>query len=629
MHSLRNNSNFILLVISFLVFVLKCFFSYYEYGLENLFIKFLFNPSGDYSYFPFVHQLSNFTFDEGYSVLSDQNDLIGFPFLVIIFHAIFYKIFGLSGFFLIEFLCIFIFLKIFFEIFKEINFNKNLCIIISLFLFSLFPITSLIYEFNFPYSLNLKNLYSGFYSLRFPRPLITNLFFFGFVLFSIKFFLSKNLKNKKINFLICAVFLGLLFNSFFYFFIQCFFIISFILILEYRLQIFKKDTLILIGKFTVILAIISSLFLTQIFFIESDYFARIGTITLFPETKLFLLKNLFSGFLKIEFLLIFLLNVIFYYININLNVNYKKFIFYFFLMFLSSILSPIIYIVIMNKVTFFGNFTFIIALSSLFLLKINLIIFLKIVIEKFKIHLNFNFLFVYSLISLLLIVNTVYFKNNSKNNILSEGIHFNFEKKEVLRKNLIELTNFTKKKLGNNLLLLTNDIHTQLWWIFSNEKKFYFPYVFFVSLNDKLIEKQLFNAFKILKLDEKDFLNFINQNKITDWRIVNTNNYFFLGHLKYQANYLTTYNSVENYPDETHKFLKKRTTHLTNQVILNKNEVSSLIKKFEDYKLNDKLSPDLIIILKNNLFEKNLDDLDDFNLAFENDNYLLLEKANN
>ena len=113
-------------------------------------------------------------------VLYQKNELIGFPFLVTIFHAIFFKIFGLYGFLLLEFFCIFIFLKIFFLIFKELKIDDNFSILLSFIFFSLLPISSYLYDLNFNYSLNLKNFYSGFYSLRFPRPLITNLFFLDF-----------------------------------------------------------------------------------------------------------------------------------------------------------------------------------------------------------------------------------------------------------------------------------------------------------------------------------------------------------------------------------------------------------------------------------------------------------------
>ena len=57
---------------------------------------------------------------------------------------------------------------------------------------------------------------------------------------------------------------------------------------------------------------------------------------------------------------------------------------------------------------------------------------------------------------------------------------------------------------------------TQLWWIFSDRKNYYFPYVFFVSLNDQMVETQLINAFKYLKLNENDFINYFDENKITN-----------------------------------------------------------------------------------------------------------------
>ena len=42
----------------------------------------------------------------------------------------------------------------------------------------------------------MQQLYSGFYSLRFPRPIITNLFLFLFLFFSIKFYISEFKKDS-------------------------------------------------------------------------------------------------------------------------------------------------------------------------------------------------------------------------------------------------------------------------------------------------------------------------------------------------------------------------------------------------------------------------------------------------
>ena len=49
-------------------------------------------------------------------------------------------------------------------------------------------------------------------------------------------------------------------------------------------------------------------------------------------------------------------------------------------------------------------------------------------------------------------------------------------------------------------------------------------------------------------------------------------------------------------------------------------------QKLSSFEIIPKLTPELIILLKNNLFEKNIDDLDNFNLIFENSNYIVMEK---
>ena len=49
-------------------------------------------------------------------------------------------------------------------------------------------------------------------------------------------------------------------------------------------------------------------------------------------------------------------------------------------------------------------------------------------------------------------------------------------------------------------------------------------------------------------------------------------------------------------------------------------------KKFETYKLNSLLEPDLIVIFKDKIFEKNIRDLKNFEIIFENLNYIALSK---
>ena len=141
-----------------------------------------------------------------------------------------------------------------------------------------------------------------------------------------------------------------------------------------------------------------------------------------------------------------------------------------------------------------------------------------------------------------------------------------------------------------------------------------------------MIEIQLINAFKYLNLKNEDFINFLNQNKITDWRVINTNNYFFLGHLKYQTNYLTKFSNINDYPENTKKFINKKSIHHTNQVILPKNELIRLREKFRITNKNKNLEPDVIVLTKDDIFSKNLNLIENFSKAFENQNFIILLK---
>ena len=168
------------------------------------------------------------------------------------------------------------------------------------------PISSYLYDLNFNYSLNLKNFYSGFYSLRFPRPLITNLFFFGFLYSALKFYIVENYKIKNRYLLLSFIFLGFLLSSFFYFFIFSALLLLILIIIHYKKNIFSSDNIINITKYIIIFLIISSLFIYQLLSIEKDYLARIGTIFLSLENKKFLSNHLLYGFLKKNFYLFYL-----------------------------------------------------------------------------------------------------------------------------------------------------------------------------------------------------------------------------------------------------------------------------------------------------------------------------------
>ena len=74
------NEIYLIFFLSLILFTFKWFLSYWNYGFENIFTKFIFNPSEDYSYYPFIKNLAEFNFSEGYSPIFNNLKMIGFPF---------------------------------------------------------------------------------------------------------------------------------------------------------------------------------------------------------------------------------------------------------------------------------------------------------------------------------------------------------------------------------------------------------------------------------------------------------------------------------------------------------------------------------------------------------------------
>ena len=110
-------------------------------------------------------------------------------------------------------------------------------------------------------------IYSEFYSLRFPRPLVSNIFFYSFILCIFR--LLKNDFFIKKNFILLGIISGLSFTSFFHVFVLEQLILFFILIHTYKnksLKILQKNF-----KF-IILYIVSFLIISLPFFINMFFY---------------------------------------------------------------------------------------------------------------------------------------------------------------------------------------------------------------------------------------------------------------------------------------------------------------------------------------------------------------------
>ena len=168
--------NYNLLFISIIIVLSKWLSSTYFFD-EPLSTKIIFEsvPDGE-AYYPQIKYLSKFLLNYSYDPEISDLKNIAIPISGILIHSILLKIFGFSSFIIAEWICVFIFLLIFYQIFN-LFFSKNLSTIFSI-LISCTPfLISQTFLSNFQY---LRIFEDNFYNLRVPRPMISNLFFFGF-----------------------------------------------------------------------------------------------------------------------------------------------------------------------------------------------------------------------------------------------------------------------------------------------------------------------------------------------------------------------------------------------------------------------------------------------------------------
>ena len=209
---INKNSIITITIASFLLFSFKWMMSFYFFS-DNLSNKIIFDtPSDGYFYYVYLEAMSNLNFTNSFDLEIDELKALPLPFYAILIPSLLKLIFGNYSFLILEVTSIFLFLIIFFLVFKELEFSNNSSIILSLLLFN---IPSLIHLLNFetlPYFSSLNEIYN----LRFPRPLIVNIFNYAFLLYLV--FLKKENFFCYKNFVILGVLLSLSFSSFYYFF---------------------------------------------------------------------------------------------------------------------------------------------------------------------------------------------------------------------------------------------------------------------------------------------------------------------------------------------------------------------------------------------------------------------------
>jgi len=577
--------NVLLLIFTTLAcFTNKWLLSFILLPNEDLTLKLISDSYQDSAmYFHYIKSLIDFNFGNTFSPAISDNSFLIVPFGSIIFHALGLKFFGIGSFIFFEFISIFIFLTIFFLIFKELKISDNYSILLTTLIFFLPTILEKVNFFNF---VEIDTFVNNFYNLRFPRPLIANLYFFSFIYLLIVSS-SKNIFEKK--YLITAsVILSLSFSSFFFIFINQILSFFLLLILRYKyqllnlLKIYSKN--ILIASFVFFL--VSAPFIVLILNSNNDYNERLGINIINFEEKIFLLEHYFEKLFRLKAILLYLI-ILFLYIS------YKK-IFrenleilnIFLIVLISSALSPILFILFTNKVSFLYHFNNIIIISIILLLIIFVIAYTLQILKKYNLGLK-NKIFP---ISLTLII--LFFFN----------INFYFEYKKKVKNNqkrleqneIIKIIKNSNKINLSKSQILTFETDFMIWAILNDIKYLKIIDGTFTIKSNEIIENDLIETFKFLNLDKEKFVSYIKNKKI-GYRYLNPNMRQLFWQ-KYQANSLFTFMQSNDFDKQTLEHIQNSSPFYVHQFAIPNFELNRLITKYENLKENNNLKPEIVLI---------------------------------
>ena len=544
----------------------------------------------DFYYFPFIDSFSEFNFNPSYSGEKSNLDLISYPILGLIVNIFFYKFFDVYSFIVLEFLCVILFLSIFFNIFLKLSFSKGSSMFMSFLMFSLTSLFQLLGNLDFYLFTILELNFSTFYSLRFPRPIISNLYLFGFLYFCLKI-VSQD-QNFKKNMIYIIILMSLSLHSFFYLFI--FESLTILLIYIYIFRNRLIDFLLRELKFHIILFLIIFgnflVFQFQLINAETDFVARLGVISLDLTQKKILLDYYVNFFFKIEFISLLILNSIFLIFN---NKTLK--VFYFF--FLSTILGTLIFISVSNKGVDYYQFNNWIIASGILNLFVSIFYLIeKKIIKNSPIIIKFLNIFTFLVILGIIFQNNNLYYNQIKNNVTKINQYnkiknyFSINKEDFQKKEILSLDH------GLFLLLINNGF-----------KNFSIvPDSFWTPKKDVEINEELFALFNFFELDQKHFIKFF-ENTISGYRIRNPNTFKFFVR-KYLANQLKIFDKKDQFSKLEQEYIDKHSPIITHQSIIPKNEFKRLEKNFENF--DKKLDPSILILEKNSIFFKSNENIE-------------------
>ena len=571
-----NSENKKIFFISFLITFVKYLIIYIHSDKTN-FSNIVFNNFEDLYYLPYIKYLAELNFYPSFSEHINNLNPIAIPYASLIYHAIALKLFGINSFIFIEFISLTIFLYLFCNILKY--FYSRGALNITIIILSI-PLILQILNININYLNFFKN---NFFDLRFPRPLIINIYFLSFIFLILKEKENIFIKNKNILFL--SLILSLSFISFYYYFFIELLTLSILFLIHLKKGKEKNLKKYLYG--ILLFLIISLPFILNIKFAENNFTERVGTIQITWLDKEKLIIYFFQKLTKFNIILISAFILIFALcikkkISKNYNIKILSILTF------SSIVAPILFIIFSEKTSLLYHWTNSIIICF-FLLLLSLILNY---ISKIKFNFSRGSIFYFILTFYFLIFLKNIYDKNLDNKNLNENYNQIFNK-------INQIPN------AKQLQTLAFDQKVTVWLIMNDFTRLNLVSGIYVNYKNIDIDLSLVQTFKFLNLNSNDLVNFLKNTK-KNWRYINkyVQNFYLY---KYTANSLKTANSELDFDNnEMNEFIKKTSPLYSQQLAIPIKDFKKLEKTFKETKLDRHNYPELIILDKDNsILKKN------------------------
>ena len=612
---LRNKALIYVLLLNFLFLSLKWMMSFYESDM-TLLTSILINTK-DIQYYPLIVSLSEFNFSQTFLEYYSDAKIMPVPLASLAVHSIFFKLFNIYSFIILEYifhsLLIFILFNIIKKIFNSSNVAALFCVLVYIIILSLKVITNFVEPqiFYKLYAILIEN-----FGTRTPRPLVTSVFYFSFIYY-VMFFEDKIKNGPDYTYVLkLAIFLGLLANSFIFLFIHCFVFLLIFLFksLGEKLIEWVKFNYKFLFYFTLLLIIFLLPILFQNLYSENDFNSRAGVVSIGLEKKLFLIKYYLVNLLRLEFLILFSLTLVLnWFINKNSlqTFNTDK-INIFFLLVISSILSPLIFFIFSPKIISIFHFLNIMIFSFIFYIILSLFYILYFSLKKFDIqnyHLKKTPYIVLSVICVFIFFSL---ELNSFLKNKNQRIEINELNKFFIRNNL----------QNTNLKLFTNDLLTLNLWLLNGNTQLVISDALTNSLSDSRIEFNLLNTLKDFDIGEKQLKELISFKKSQ----IRNELFNMLFSYKFQANSLYTYSLIENYNKIDQGLIIKTSPFRVQMQIIPETEKERIINLYKNLKIKVDLLPNYVVLnISNSLENFNIKN-NKYKKIFKTENFLIYKR---